>query len=186
MRIYRAGWMVLVELITGISLVLGCLSESPWLLLTQVVAIGAIGMAFGAVWEEDPARKWHVGRSWALWGIVAAVGLIGLPQLIGAWSLVVLMALGLLSPAVVLAVARHGRGRPEPAAEGALTGLSDDELARRWRSTSIAVRSSWRSPAEVLGVVRERQRLLDEIEGRNPEEFTRWLAAAGWRDLPSR
>lgn len=186
MRTYRACWNLLVFVITGISLMLGWLTEGPWLILVEVIAVGITGIALGACWEDDPARRWRVGRTWALRGIVTAIVLIGLPHLIGPWSLIVLVALGALSPAVVLAAARYGRGRREAAAGGVLKGLPDDELARRWRSSSIAVRSSWRTPAEVLALVLERQRLLDELEVRDPEAFMRWLVAAGWRESPSR
>ena len=186
MRTYRACWILVVFLITGISLVVGGLRDSPWLILAEVMAVGITGLALGASWEDDPARRWRVGRAWARRGSVTAVVLIGLPHLIGAWSLLVLVALGTLSPTVVLAGARHVRGRREAAAGGVAGGLSDDELARRWRSSSIAVRSSWRTPPEVLALVLERQRLLDELELRDPEGFTRWLVAAGWRESPSR
>lgn len=186
MRTYRACWTLVVFLITGISLVLGWLTEGQWLVLVEIVAVGFTGIALGACWEDDPACRWRVGRTWALRGMVGATILIGLPHFIGAWSLVVLVALGALSPAVVLAAARHGRGRREVVAGGVLSSLSDDELAQRWRSSSVAVRSSWRPPAEVLALVLERQRLLDELEVRDPEAFTRWLVAAGWRESPSR
>ena len=160
--------------------------------LTAIVVAAAAAfvlmLALGpeVVAEDDPARRWRVGRAWARRGIVAAVVLIGLPHLIGPWSLLVLVAMGTLSPAVVRAAARHSSRRRDATVGDAVRGLSDDALARRWRGSSVAVRSSWRTPAEVLALVLERQRLLDELELRDPEGFTRWLVAAGWRESPSR
>ena len=68
MRTYRACWTLLVNLIGGISLVLGWLTEGLWLVLAEVAVVGAMGLAFGAGWEDDPALRWRVGRAWALWG----------------------------------------------------------------------------------------------------------------------
>jgi hypothetical protein len=54
-------------------------------------------------------------------------------------------------------------------------------LARRWKYTTIAVHSSWRTPAELLLVVHEREQLLDELERRDPDAFRDWLVSSGWR-----
>ncbi|MGZ5403407.1 MAG: hypothetical protein ACXWDL_02035 [Nocardioides sp.] len=186
MRTYRVCWTLVVYLIAGVSLVLVWLRESPWLALAEVVTVGAMGLALGASWEEAPAQRWRVGGRWAMWGIVTALALIGLPHLLGPWSLLVLVALGMLSPAAVLVLTRRGRARRTPAAGVTLRGVSNDELARRWRTSSVCVRSSWRTPPEVLLIVAERQQLLDELEARDPEGFARWLVAAGWRESPHR
>jgi len=181
MRTYRACWMAAVVVTTGVSVVVASLVESPWLLLAEVVTIGTLGLAFGASWEEDPARRWASARVWGVRALVSAAWLTGLPPVVGAWSFVVLPGLGATHPAVVQAAESRLRGRRDTSGGGDLSGLSDEELARRWRSSSSAVGSSWRTPVEVLSIVQERQQLLDEMERRDPQGFSLWLVSRGWR-----
>ncbi len=168
-------------MITGLAAVVAWVAESPWLLLAEGLAIGSMGLAFGATWEEDPARRWATGRWWAARGLVVAVMLTGLPPIMGGWSLLVIVGVGASHPAGVRELVRRVQRWRDPGAAGPFTDLSDDQLARRWRYSSVAVRSSWRSPVEVLELVQERQRLLDEIERRDPEDVRLWLSGRGGR-----
>jgi len=171
----------MVVTVTGFAVVVGWRVESPWLLLAEVATLGTMGAAFGVTWEEDPGRRRGSAVAWATRAVVLALLLTGLPPVIGAWSLLVVVGLGVLTPELVLVIARQIRKRRE-ATPVEHPALGDDELARRWRSTTVAVQSSWRTPAEVLLVVQERQRLLDEIDRRDPEGFSRWLAGGATHD----
>lgn len=62
----------------------------------------------------------------------------------------------------------------EPVASGC---VPDDEwLCRRWRESGARLAGSSEA-LEVLSIVAERQRCLDELEQRHPERFAAWLAA---------
>jgi len=169
--------------VTGVAVVVGWQVESPWLLLAEVATLGTMGAAFGITWEDDPARRRVAAVTWATRAVVLALLLTGLPPVMGAWSLLVVVGLGLLSPELVRVLARRVRERREPPPVEH-PALGDDELARRWRSTTLAVQSTWRTPAELLLVVQERQRLLDEIDRRDPEGFSRWLTGGAAHDAP--
>ena len=65
-----------------------------------------------------------------------------------------------------------------PADPGA---LDDEELLRRWRRTGAELRGPWRGPAEASHLVETRHRLLDEMERRDPDRFSRWLTTQGQR-----
>jgi hypothetical protein len=182
MRWYRACWVAAVWMVVGPSIVLGCLSVGWGLVAAQVVAVGVFGAAFGAAWEEGSGRQWRVARTWAAWSASTAVVLTGLPVVIGSWSLLVLVGLGVLSPPVVGAARQRlqGRGRGAPARSPAQCG--DDELTRRWRATSRGVRSTWLTAEQRVALAAERQDLLDELERRDPAAFQDWLAREGWRE----
>jgi len=181
MRTYRAWWTAMTVTVTGFAVVVGWTVESPWLLLAEVAMLGTMGAAFGITWEDDPARRRGAAVTWAIRAVLLALLLTGLPPVMGAWSLLVVVGLVLLAPELVLVLARQVRKRREAAPVEHPT-LGEDDLARRWRSTTIAVQSTWRTPAEVLIVVQERQRLLDEIDRRDPEGFSRWLTGGAAHD----
>lgn len=180
MRTYRGWWTAAVILVAGTAVVVGSTVTSPWLFVAAGVSTGVVVGAIGASWEDDPGRRWATARTWAGWGVVVTIMLIGLPPAIGPWSLLFPLALGALAPGVILAVRRKASGRHHWSSSPA-SDLSDDQLARRWKYTSIAVRSTWRTTAELLLLVQERQRLLDELERRDPDGFALWLVSIGWR-----
>jgi len=186
MRGYQACWLTCVVTLTILATAVAWVVESPWLLLTELLVIGTLGLAFGVGWEDDAARKWPSGRAWGSRGVVTAVLLTGLPPVLGQWSLLVIGGVGLTHPALVQALVRRWspwRGRE---ATGELAELSEDQLAHRWRYSSVAVRSTWLSPSELLALVEDRQRLLDEIERRDPDNFAAWLSDPGGRQAQGR
>ena len=188
MRGYAACWRACVVTITGLAAAIAWLVESPWLLLAEVLVIGTLGFAFGLGWEEDPDRTWPSGRAWAVRGLVVAVLLTGLPPALGQWSLLVILVLGVTHPTLVRALGRRlwpWRARSPGSAGGELADLSTEQLEHRWRYTSMAMRTSWR-PDETLALVEDRQRLLDEIERRDPENFSAWLSGRGGRQSQGR
>jgi hypothetical protein len=165
--------------------VLGCLSVGWGLVTAQVVAVGVFGAAFGSAWEEDTERRWRVARTWAAWCASTAVVLTGLPVLVGSWSLLVLVGLGLLSPPVIGAAGQRLQRRGGVAVRSP-GECGDDELARRWRTTSRGVRSTWLTAEQRVALAAERQDLLDELERRDPAGFQAWLAHEGWREEQDR
>lgn len=176
MRAYRACWTLAVVTVGGLAAAVAWLVEAPWLLLLEAGTVATVGATFGATWEEDPARRWATSWRWARRGLVLAVLLTGLPPFMGAWALLVIVAVSVTHPEVVQALLRR-LSRARGAGVGVrLEELSHEQLSRQWRASTLAVRSSWRTPGEVLELVQERVRLLDELERRDPEGFSQWLA----------
>ena len=174
-------------LAVGVSTVVAVLEDGWALVLVQAVVVGGFGAAFGATWEDAPERRRRTARAWAVRCAAAALLLTGLPHVIGGWSLLVLVVIGLVSPEVVAAgLGRLRKGRsPRPSAPAA-SRLPDEELARRWRTTSRGVRSTWLPVPERAALAAERQQLLDELERRDPVGFQEWLAREGWRERQER
>ncbi|GLW89240.1 hypothetical protein [Actinokineospora globicatena] len=53
-------------------------------------------------------------------------------------------------------------------------GYSTEYLCARWTATLLTLNQA-KTPTEAAGVLRIRQRYLDELERRHPEAFSRWL-----------
>ena len=176
MRAYRAGWTLAVVTVGGLAAAVEWLVLTTWLLLLEAATVATVGAAFGATWEEDPDRRWATGWRWARRGLVLSVLLTGLPPVMGAWALLVIVSVSVTHPALVQALVRRLNRRRRTCVGDRLEELSDEQLSRQWRASTLAVRSSWRTPGEVLELVQERVRLLDELERRDPEGFSQWLA----------
>ena len=174
MRFYTGAWRTAVVVSTGLSLVAGVLTIAPTLAV-MVAVLASTAATFGWCWGEDPVARRRFAARAALWAGCSGAILTGLPLVIGMWSLLVLVVLGLTAPVVVTGAWRAvTAGRPErrrPPVEH----LSDRDLERRWRSTTRRVRSRGLPTAEVTRLVEERARLLDELERRDPDRFATWL-----------
>lgn len=180
MGIYTGTWRVTVTTITAVSVV-PALRSAGWTAVVLVGILAPTGAAFAWCWYENRDGRRPVVVRTAIWSACGGTMTLGLPPLIGAWSLLVLTVLGLASP-LVLTSARRAvtAGRPAPPAREPswVEQLSDRDLERRWRSTTRRVRSRGLAPATVVAVVAERALLLDELERRDPDRFATWLVSA--------
>lgn len=60
-----------------------------------------------------------------------------------------------------------------------LSALTDEELCDEWRSSYLALQRRL-SDRQVIALVQERQRYLDELERRHPRGLEAWLASGAW------
>lgn len=197
MRAYAIGWTGVVAILAAGSGA-AVFATSGW----QIVAVtGAcavvLGVLVGVTWAEETGRR-MVLRC-AAWSLIGALLVVGLPVLLGVWSLAVLAAAVVTSPPLVAwasgslhewrvgtrslpPVAEPGgraAARPDdPPADATaepivldVTVLGDRELERRWHVTSVRLRHPGTTPDAAMALVAERVLLLDEIERRNPEHF---------------
>lgn len=182
MTTYRHAWQVLVVLVGAVS-VFAAGTVTGW--VTTIVTTSAfalLGAMFGFSWVEDPRRRRRAVTRGAVWFAIGTVLVLGLPVVLGAWSILVLLLLAVGSPDLLGLAARALRSvSPGPAAEPPQR-LSDRDLERRWKRTTDQVQGRSLSPAARLRLVEERSMLLDELERRDPRQFERWLVRAGWHE----
>ncbi|WP_395659621.1 hypothetical protein [Nocardioides sp.] len=182
MRAYRTTWRTLVLLVAVVSGVVGIAGVGWLATLGTSVAFACLGALFGFSWIEDPGKRPRAMVECGLWFGVAGLLIIGLPPIVGAWSLPVLLAIGLTCPPLLdLGLSSYRKAHPvAPADEPGL--LSDRDLARRWRYTTEELQAHDVPAPAVLRLVQERAVLLDELERRDPERFGEWLVRSGWRE----
>lgn len=181
---HRVIWRVVLALTAVPALCAGG-ARLGWLALlgtSAVLAVLGAVIGFGCS-EGRPA--WRPIRTGAASFGLAGILVLGLPTLLGGWTLPVLLGLAATAPPVRERIARASwRQRPSPADDDA-GRLTDRELERGWHRTSAELRRRSLPPAEVLRVVQRRQRLLEEMERRDPEAFERQLVRDGWRSSGS-
>jgi hypothetical protein len=118
----------------------------------------------------------------ALWGGVLGAASAGWGSLLG-WSGGLVVMTAVLTYPDLVEVAVRAWHRRRPATSDVLHGVSDAELCRRWQETTPRLRRSGSrsSLADVVVVVEERARILDEVEARDPAGFDAWISSqAGW------
>ena len=186
MKAYRTVWQATVMVLTIVALTAGAADLGWPSMLAAVGAITVLGAASGLAWVEDTDHRWRLVGRLALWFGVGAVLFLGLPAVMGVWTLLVVAGLGGLCPQLLGWVA--GQRRPSrPARTSEQTRqLSSRDLERRWLRTTQELRLRKPEPADVLALVQERERLLDEIERRDPAGFDALLVRAGWRERQER
>lgn len=182
MRAYRTGWRMAVLLVAVAACVVG-IAEVGWLAtLGTSAAFACLGTLFGFSWVEDPTLRPRAMAECTLWFGVAGLLIIGLPPVVGAWTLPVLIVVGVACPPL-LELAQQSYRKAHPVAEADVPGLlSDRDLARRWRWTTEALQDRSTPVASAVRLVQERSVLLDELERRDPERFAEWLVRSGWRE----
>lgn len=184
MGTYRALWGTVVVLTTMLALGVGG-PEVGWDGLVFACVMTAMTGASFALALAEPPGQWRIVRVTALWSTVGAILVVGLPQVFGAWVLLVLLVLGGTAPPVVRRARELGRrtwgvwptDRPDR--------LTDRDLEQRWSQTAEDLRSPTTRPVAALRLVQERELLLDEIERRDPAGFAMALVRAGWRGADS-
>lgn len=176
MGIYVMVWRVSVGAATSAALLAGA-SVGGW----QPVAVtllcwlaGGILLACGRFHTTAASARTMLRLPVRLG--VCGMLLVGLPTMLGMWSIPVMVSLGVASPSIMGRVV--GAMRPPRPADltSRLHRASRRDLERRWMRTSDLV-AGRRLPAERLcRIADERAALLDELEHRDPEAFAGWLA----------
>ena len=147
----------------------------------DVVASVLLGAGIGTLASlfEWPHRPPHVsaGRratTWAVFAGTAAGAIAVLAPVLGnlLWSCLAMV--GATSPLVIGCAVRLLR-RPPP------TKMTDRELCRTWRSTTAALRAH-PSTEQAIALAARRERLLDEMESRNPPGLKAWLDTGSCAD----
>ena len=186
MGTYRAWWTGAVVVVTGAAVVLGSAVTSPWLFVAEGIAIGVMAGAFGCDVGGGPAQTLgdgpDLGAPWRCRG-----GHVDRPTA-RSWARgrsSSCIALGALTPEVLLVVRRKADWAARPRERPGVGAL------RRCAGAALEVHlgrrpQPWRTPQELLGIVQERQQLLDEIERRDPDGFALWLVSSGWRQPQER
>ena len=192
MRVYGICWVTAVGALAAVCGVSAAVT-SGWVgIVVTGVCSTVLAAMVGVVWAEEsdePVRR-TVLRCGA-WGVAGGLLVVGLPSLLGVWSLVALLALVVTAPPLVVraleVVHDHRVARPEatgepaeqmppeaPSAEPLLVDVSlltDRELERRWHVTSARMRHPGTTADAAMALAGERVLLLDEIERRNPVHF---------------
>ncbi|WP_395695134.1 hypothetical protein [Nocardioides sp.] len=186
MRAYRTGWRALV-LVLAVGAGLVGVGDVGWLATVGTsVAFACLGALFGFSWIEEPGHRPRVMAECAVWFGVAGLLIVGLPPVVGAWSLPVLLVIGVSCPPLLqLGLDQWRKAHPVVATDHPVE-LSDRDLVRRWRQTTEELSDRSVPPATALRLVEERSSLLDELERRDPAKFADWLARSGWREPQER
>ncbi|HYF72810.1 MAG TPA: hypothetical protein VD864_08305 [Nocardioides sp.] len=175
-RRYRVLWNAVVVLLVGVGIVAGSVAIGWAPLLGVTVCLAVLGAAFGVAWVEPDGDRRLACSVGARYGAAGAVVVAGLPAIVDGWTAVVLVVMAVTAPPVVELVLRGLRGRSAARLVDDPTRLSERDLAERWRSSYDEMHRAEASTEELLQVVAERARLLDELERRDPRRFRAWLA----------
>ncbi|MBI2242727.1 MAG: hypothetical protein HYU55_01780 [Nocardioides sp.] len=177
MRRYRAGWNGVVILLVAVGTAAGSVAIG-WAPLVGITAcLAVLGAAFGVAWVEPDGDRRLAATTGARYGAAAATILAGFPALIDGWTALVLITTTLTAPPILEQLRRSLHGKSAPGTVDDPTRLSERDLAERWRSSYDEVHRADATPRELLDVIAERGRLLDELERRDPRRFRAWLAA---------
>lgn len=175
MRVYAWVWHLSAAALAGLA-GLTLVVTAGW--GTAFATAGAVAMLAGVLsyaWRESFGPPSLSVPGWTVGSAAGAVMFVGLPLMMERLAFVVLIILGVTSPPLVRRLGRRpasGGGvvprtpAPEPQA--------DPLLAHAWLDTTLRLHEA-STPAEVLAVVEERARLLDELEQRDPAAFHAWL-----------
>ena len=176
MRRYRVGWNVVVVLLVAVGMLAGSISIGWAPLVGITVCLAVLGAAFGVAWVEPDGDRRAASMVGARYGAAGALMVAGLPAIIEGWTALVLIAVTLTAPPILELVVRTLHGKHCDGAVDDPTRLSERDLAERWRASYDEVHRADASAIELLEVVAERARLLDELERRDPRRFRAWLA----------
>jgi hypothetical protein len=176
MRCYRACWNGVVVLLAGVGIAAGAVAIG-WAPLAGITGcLEVLGAAFGVAWVEPDGDRRVAAWIGSRYGAAGSAILAGFPAMIGGWTAVVLIGTTLTAPPILEQLLRGLRGTPATGAVDDPTRLSERDLAERWRSSYDEVHRADASTDDLLRVVAERGRLLDELERRDPRRFHAWLA----------
>ena len=180
MRIYRRVWCLgalLAALAAGVA---GCVGFGWLAVVLTAGSLAVLGAVFGLALAPS-RRRWRVTPRATSWCAVAGLLVIGLPELLGPWSMLVLLGLAASAPDLVALALGLARSRRPVGERSHPERYAEQDLRRRWRRTWIEIQEAHRTPAEILRLVEERAVLLDELERRDGAWFADWLVRAGWR-----
>jgi hypothetical protein len=211
MGAYRIAWWILAVPLGSIGVAAAVASSS---LPATIVIFGLMAACLGVLsailhsldGEGQVCRPISVStviRHGCAEG-VAVVALYGMTGLIGPAAVPLILLLAFAHPTVVhrwrTGVGRHSAGRTTTDTRRAHPGLTSErteystpdlealtnvQLCMEWRRSFIALQRT-ADVAELVTITTFRQRLLDELERRNPEGFSDWLACARAPSNPAR
>lgn len=182
--VYESAWETAMSALIALAVMVGAVSVG-WV---QVLVLGAgmavLGGAFGACLYGGGLLPRRRAVDCALWSGAVGAMLFGVSEFARPWMLLTALVLAALCPPLVSIAIRPLRQRLPVRITARPHRLSDHDLQRRWRRTGADLRERADSVRAVLALVRERSRLLDEFERRDPERFEAMLVRAGWREAP--
>ena len=183
MSAYRAVWRTVVAALAVAAFVAGG-SSLGWPAMVCAVAVFAIGgSACGFAWAEESMRRVRSIVAVSVSFGIAATLILGLPELLGPWSMLAVVGVIATCPVLVdWVVLRRQRERQVESAEQA-GERSVRELEQQWLRTGWALRNRAAGPDGLAAIVEERAILLDELERRDPRAFELILIRAGWREV---
>lgn len=182
MRWYRNLWLTTVVVLAAGSFAMAGAALGWTTTIATTAAFILLGAMFGFSWVEDSRRRVPAMGRGALWFGIVTVLVLGLPAVLGAWSMLILLGLGVGTPELIeYALRAYRKASPVPVAEHP-EEISTRDLARRWRCTSDQLLDRATTSAQALALVEERARLLDEMQRRDPAGFEQWLVRTGWRE----
>lgn len=175
MAVYRKAWAALAVLVVSVAAAYDVVQGNA----LRTLGVTGLGAAFAASFafalaEDSPRRWWWTWRTF-LW---TALGMGALDVLTRSWSwrgLAVGTALVLTCPALVRAARTRWLAWTLRRSTGGPESMDRRELLRRWELTTGLVEREGTSVADLVALVEERRRLLDELERRNPSAFEAWL-----------
>lgn len=203
MRTYRVLWLALCGLLGIVGAGVAFVWSVPATLVIFGCAAVASGAMTGRLFAEGGARPplrdlVRLVSTDGFLGGTAAIAVVGLVALLGAWALAVLVLVAGSSPYVLRVCRRRLRLTRSSAppggdqaggeipiqfdTESTLTApaeprsMNDTDLCRAWQTSFIALQRA-PSLSHQLGVIEARQNYLDELERRNPQGLTAWLAS---------
>jgi hypothetical protein len=182
MRAYRIVWQVSVTTLAAVALLAAGTSLGWFVVLATVGSLALLGACGAYAWVEDRAYQRRAMVQVASWSAGGTLLWIGLPPLIGPWTILVVAVLGALCPQLVGWLVEHRTRTRSVRTPRQAERLRTRDLERRWQRTTQELRDRRIAVAAALVLVEERALLLDELERRDPAGFQALLVRAGWRE----
>ncbi|GAB6987758.1 hypothetical protein [Nocardioides pyridinolyticus] len=186
MRTYRILWQTAVMSAALAAFAAGVTGLGWSVMLVVPASLAVLGACGGFTWVEGSGRRRAAMVRAASWTGFGTVLWLGLPLLMGAWMLLVVVFLAASAPPLVGWLAARWRWCHPARTSRQLARLPVCNLEHRWRRTGRELASRHADPVAVLVLVQERAQLLDEIEKRDPVGFHNSLVRAGWREPQDR
>jgi len=174
MVVYGLVWRGLCVLLGAVGVVLAFVVVPVDLMVTLVVVSVLAGLiVMVASWSEEASLS-DLLRRLVLIPLIgsAALAIAGMGAVLGIGVAGVVLIVGLSSPAAVRLYRRSLQRTPQTEAPP----VSTAELCRQWQNSHEALRRATSADAR-LRIVQARQRCLDELEKRDPEGLSAWLAS---------
>lgn len=181
MRIYGRVWRATASCVALVGFTGGVVAFGWAAMSAAIVGLSVVAGLMALVWVRDPRDRLRSFPRFAWWSAAGGALVLGLPALIGGWTLLAALLVAGTSPALVGRVHSQCRRRRPLRAETHARRMADQDLIQRWRRTAAELRHPSTSPPRALSLVQEREMLLDEVERRDPAGFDDGLVRAGWR-----
>ena len=177
----RASWQVYAVTLGVAGVGLSLLLHLVAMLVFVTAVMGFVGGLVCWTVADGLGRDSAAAiRRGALWGVVLGAASQGWLSTLGWGGVLVVSTAVLTQPDLVGALARAWHRHTTPSG---VVGMSDADLRRRWHESTPRLRpaGSVRTWDDVMQIVEQRARILDEVEARDPAGFEEWITAeAGW------